>query len=177
MVDDRGQLYTIEGVAAGILMVVTAYLVISSTTVLTPQDVHIVDMQLEQLGSDALAILDTPDSFVQNPNETANKSMLQRQIENDGGIAFGENFSRVLNSKVNPSEADSLKFNATIHYRDVFSGVVKTKQLNESAKYYRENAVKVNRWVLVNPVNPNNNPFGLDGRNQTVLVEVLLWRG
>lgn len=174
MVNDRGQLYTIEGVAAGILMVVTAYLVISSTTILTPQDVHIVDMQLEQLGNDALAILDTPDSFVQNLNETANKSMLQRQIENDGGLAFGENFSRIINSKVNPSEADNLKFNATIYYRDDSNGAVKSVPFFESAKYYRENAVKVNRWVFVYPT---GNPFNLEFRKQTVLVEVLLWRG
>ncbi|NYT07821.1 MAG: hypothetical protein GKC05_06165, partial [Methanomicrobiales archaeon] len=45
--NDSGQLYTIEGLAAAVLMVVTAYLVISTTTILTPQDVHIIDMQLE----------------------------------------------------------------------------------------------------------------------------------
>ena len=63
MVDDRAQLYTIEGVAAAFLMIVTAYLVVSSTTVITPQDVHIIDMQLEQLGNDALVVMDTPDTL------------------------------------------------------------------------------------------------------------------
>jgi len=170
MVDGLGQLYTIEGVAAGILMVFTAYLVISSTTVITPQDIHIIDLQLEQLGNDALAILDTPDSL-------GEKSLLQRQIENDGGNAFGENFSRIINSKVNPLEVDNLKFSAILYYRDISSGNTLSIPINNSATYLREKAVKVKRWVYVNPVPPCSNPFGLNTRNQTVLVEVLLWRG
>ena len=60
MVNNSARLYTIEGVAAAIIMVVTAYLVISTNTILTPQDTHIPDMQLEQLGHDALVIMDTP---------------------------------------------------------------------------------------------------------------------
>jgi hypothetical protein len=172
MVDNQGQLYTIEGVAAGVLMVVTAYLVISSSSVLTPQDVHIVDMQLEQLGNDALAVLDTPDQYVWNSTEFANKSILQRQIESNGGSAFGENFSRIINSKGDPAEHDNLKFNATIFYRDEATGIILERPLNGSI-YYRENAVKVNRWIFVKPT---GHPY-LDSRNQTVLLEVLLWRG
>lgn len=173
--NNLGQLYTIEGVAAGVLMIVTAYLIISSTTVLTPQDVHIVDMQLEQLGSDALVVLDTPDYSVLNYTGSANKSRLQMQIESDGSAAFGENLSRLINSKVDPSDHDNLRFNATLYYRNGEDGKIHEKPLNGSI-YYRENAVKVNRWVYVNPTSATN-PFGLDNRNQTVLVEVLLWRG
>lgn len=175
MVNNQGQLYTIEGVAAGVLMVVTAYLIISSTTVLTPQDVHIVDMQLEQLGSDALVVLDTPDYSILNTTGSANKSKLQVQIESDGGTAFGQNFSRVINSKVDPSDIDNLKFNATLFYRDESTGDLIEKPFAGSL-YYRENAVKINRWVYVNPTSMSN-PLGLNLRNQTVLLEVLLWRG
>lgn len=175
MVNNQGQLYTIEGVAAGVLMIVTAYLIVSSTTVLTPQDVHIVDMQLEQLGNDALVVLDTPDYSILNSTEGANKSKLQMQIESDGGAAFGQNFSRIINSKVDPSDHDNLKFNATLYYRDEDDGKIHENPLNGSI-YYRENAVKVNRWVYVNTTSATN-PFGLNFRNQTILVEVLLWRG
>ena len=63
MVNDRGQIYTIEGITAGIIMIVTAYLVLSTTTIFTPGDVHITDMQLEQTGNDALAMLDNPNSL------------------------------------------------------------------------------------------------------------------
>jgi hypothetical protein len=56
--NDRGQLYTIEGFAAGLIMVVTAYLVVNATSVYTAGDTHINDMQLEALGSDALKMMD-----------------------------------------------------------------------------------------------------------------------
>jgi len=60
MVNESGVLYTIEGVAAGVLMITTAYLIVSTTVVFTPGDTHIIDMQLEQLGNDVLASMDTP---------------------------------------------------------------------------------------------------------------------
>ncbi len=62
MVNDSGQLYTMEGIAAGLVMLLTAYLILSTTSIYTPGDTHIPDMQLEQLGSDVLAMMDTPDS-------------------------------------------------------------------------------------------------------------------
>ncbi len=46
MVNNSGQLFTIEGIAAGILMLTTAYLVLSTTSVYTPAETHISDMQL-----------------------------------------------------------------------------------------------------------------------------------
>ena len=46
MVNCEGQLYTMEGVAAAILMVFTMYLVMSTATTYTPGDAHISDMQL-----------------------------------------------------------------------------------------------------------------------------------
>ncbi len=60
MVNDRGQLFTIEGVAASMIMLFTTYLVLGATTVYTPGDSHISDMQLEQIGSDALNMMNTP---------------------------------------------------------------------------------------------------------------------
>ena len=69
-----GQLYTIEGIAAGLIMIMTAYLVVSATSVYTAGDTHISDMQLEQLGTDALKVMDAPVSRGEN-------SLLQDIIE------------------------------------------------------------------------------------------------
>ena len=63
MVTDEAQLYTIEGISAALLMVITAYLILSSTSILTPGDTHISDMQLEQLGNDVLKMMDTAEEF------------------------------------------------------------------------------------------------------------------
>ena len=47
MKDTDGQLYTIEGISAGLIMIMTAYLVVNATSVYTAGDTHISDMQLE----------------------------------------------------------------------------------------------------------------------------------
>jgi hypothetical protein len=62
MVNYDGQLYTIEGVAAGLIMLMTAFIVVGTTSVYTPGDTHITDMQLEQMGSDALHMMNAPNS-------------------------------------------------------------------------------------------------------------------
>ena len=51
MVNSDGQLYTIEGIAAGILMITTAYLILSTTSIFTVGDTHISDMQLSNSGT------------------------------------------------------------------------------------------------------------------------------
>ncbi len=72
---EEGQLYTIEGIAAGLIMIMTAYLVVSATSVYTPGDTHISDMHLEAVGTDAvIRVMDTPESKDE-------KSPLQEIIE------------------------------------------------------------------------------------------------
>ncbi len=50
MMNDDGQLYTIEGFAAALIMIMTAYLVINATSVYTAGDTHINDMQSGIIG-------------------------------------------------------------------------------------------------------------------------------
>ncbi|WML67224.1 MAG: hypothetical protein METHP_00729 [Methanoregula sp. SKADARSKE-2] len=59
MVDPDAQLYTIEGIFAGLIMLLTPYIIVNSTSIYTPGDTHISDMQLEVIGSDALTMLNT----------------------------------------------------------------------------------------------------------------------
>jgi len=165
MVNEAAQLYTIEGVGAAILMVVTAYLVISSTTIFTPQDTHISDMQLQQLGSDALAMMDIADAY-------NGKSTLQLAIEGNNSQMFLQSFSRLVNSTTTAYD-DGLKFNTMVYYRTDSSGIQPFKLCN-NADYFRENAVTATRWVYITPPFDATLPF--DNRDQVVLVEVLLWR-
>jgi len=82
MVTEEGQLYTIEGITAAILMVLTAYFILNSTSILTPGDTHISDMQLEQLGNDALKMMDTAKSF------DATGSTIYEKTERLGDLAI-----------------------------------------------------------------------------------------
>jgi hypothetical protein len=73
---------------------------------------------------------------------------------------------------------DTLKYNATVYYRNI-SGSSASYNFAGS-QYYRENAVKVTRWVTI-PGKPSGlavpEPAGIRPEPQVVLVEVLLWRG
>jgi len=59
--DEKGQLHTIEGLAAALLMISTLFFVTQGVTVITPQTGLSLDTQLKQLGADALTVLDTED--------------------------------------------------------------------------------------------------------------------
>ena len=59
--NERGQLHTIEGLSAAVLMIVTIFFVTQGVTVITPQTESSLDAQLKQLGADALTVLDTED--------------------------------------------------------------------------------------------------------------------
>jgi len=172
MVNDRGQLYTIEGIAASVLVITTVYLVLTTTTVLTPGETHIYDMQLEQLGNDVLAVMDLNTTWGPG-NHAYPKSPLEQYIETNNGAAFSDRFLFLANETTG-GEKDDLKFTANITYRD--GSVVKTRFFSKTHDYNRENAVLVTRWVNINTSVINPYP-DINSRNQTVLLEVLLWRG
>jgi hypothetical protein len=169
MVDDYGQIFTIEGVAAGILMIVTAYLVVSTTTVLNPQDIHIIDMQLQQLGNDALAMMDTPDHY-------GNYSPLTTAIMFNNLTYMENEFLSYVNNNTNIDSTgyDRLNFSATISYYNTLNQVQTVPFIEHP--YYRENAVKVTRWVYFPATNTTAYPYMRNTENQSVLLEVLLWR-
>jgi hypothetical protein len=169
MVTDDGQLYTIEGIAAALMIVVTAYLVVSTTTVLTQQDVHIIDLQLQQLGNDALAMMDTPDEFSKESN-------LSHIIKQNKTAEFHNQFLAYLNAESGGGMVTgNYEYNATIYYQNRTE--INSFVFYESQEYYRENAVKVSRWVSLKGFYPSSHyiPY-LEPGNRTVLLEVQLWR-
>jgi len=176
MVNTEGQLYTIEGIVASLLILTTVYLILTTTTVFTPGETHIYDMQLEQLGNDVLAVMDTSPTWGAGGHSYP-KSPLESYIEdmnNDGGIRFKADFLRLANMTTGGRQ-DDLKFTATITYRNELTGMVEQVYFPPTNDYHRERAVKVTRWVNVD--NRAGIIHPLDHRIQTVLLEVLLWRG
>lgn len=164
MVNNDAQLYTIEGIAAAVLMLVTVYLVISSTNLFTPGDSHITDMQLEQIGNDALAIMDTPDDYT----ETSELSGYIAANDTSAKTAFNASFRKYVNANTT-GKLNDLKFNAIVYSYNESSGMVDQLPFG-GFPYYHENAVTAKRWVYL----PGG--FGSGDRNRTVLLEVLLWR-
>ncbi len=110
MVNDTAQLYTIEGVAAGLIMLLTVYFVFNTTSVYTPGDAHISDMQMEVLGSDALRMMDTPPSM-------NSSSPLVGMIQNDQGDQFKTMFLNYTDNRTLLGP-DNIKFTASYTCRD-----------------------------------------------------------
>ncbi|MFA5330758.1 MAG: hypothetical protein WC342_00120 [Methanoregula sp.] len=173
--NEGGQLYTIEGIAAAMIMLVTAYLVVGATSVYTPGDTHISDMQLEQVGTDALRMMNTP------VNGSASNSPLQEIVENpDATVAsaeFNDQFMNYCNNKTG-SESDDLHYSAIITYRNTTDAnpdstwnypLASNRNLTGG-----EHPVRVTEWVLVHKTLPVGASY--DAQYRAVLVEVLLWR-
>ncbi len=165
MVNDAGQLYTMEGVAAGVIMLLTVYIVISTTSIYTAGDTHIPDMQLEQLGSDVLAMMDTPDT-------DGDTDQLVEFVNGNKGPEFKSMFLSYCNAKANGA-FDDLHMSANVTYR---SGSEIKEHLfvaPDDSWTGRESAVRVTRWVQLDP-KAGRAPYGAD--RHAVLMEVLLWR-
>jgi len=166
MVNDSGQLYTMEGIAAGLVMLLTAYLILSTTSIYTQGDTHIPDMQLEQLGSDVLAMMDTPD-------REGGENQLVKFINGSDGDGFKDKFLGYCNATTS-GDLDTLHMSANVTYRN--GDRIEEHQLVRPDETWtgRESAVRVTRWVQLDQSLQPRPPYG--SRAQAVLVEVLLWR-
>ena len=176
--DDCGQLFTIEGLVAGLIMLSAAFIVADSITIYTPGDAHISDMQLEQLGSDALLMLDTANNY----SEKSTLRTVAEMIDNgetdayNASILFKDAFENELARGTGTSEiVDSIRYNATVYYRDEGSDSVMSYALGDSgtgegqpigSEVSRQPEISTGRLVLVDD----------GGQNRIYRVEVRLWR-
>jgi hypothetical protein len=186
MVNDNGQLYTIEGVAAGMIMLFTAYLVLGATSLYTPGDSHISDMQLEQTGTDALRMMNTPVNGTSDSQLTeivdhlplSNNAITSSANVFDPTNPFNTLFLNYVNNKtgsdyvLNISKADNLHYTATVTYYDRFNKTTGSLQLSANRNLTgSEHPVRVTQWVITNKPVPGSVIYP-----RAVLVEVLLWR-
>lgn len=170
-ISDGGQLYTIEGFAAALIMVITAFLVVNATSVYTAGDTHINDMQLEALGTDALMIMGTPVNFTESVN---GNNTLKTIIEESDSVVMHDTFNTTFLELVNVNGTGSRNdIQFTANYTCWDGNMVIT---NNPISYSRnltggEHTARATKWVIV-----NKNCGGINQRDRAVLVEVLLWR-
>jgi len=171
MKNTGGQLFTIEGVAAGLIMLLTAYIVVGTTSLYTPGDTHISDMQLEQMGRDALHMMNIP-----NSSTVASESTLQKIIKNNDTSQFSQTFLLFCNNKTGGAQ-DTLQFSADYYYRTDATNTIHKVHFTESRiPRGGEHAMPVTEWVQVDNSFGGNMPAAVDDRVQAILVEVLVWR-
>jgi hypothetical protein len=181
MTNADGQLYTIEGFAAGLIMIMTAYLVVNATSVYTAGDTHINDMQLETLGSDALRMMGTPVNTTMNSIDT---SPLRTIIETDDKGTFRTMFLNLTNNRTGLPPDYAVRTDSTMNYiqytasytcRDKSTNTIESHSLGSSRNLTGgEHTVRATKWVVVNKPAPFCG--SVISEDRAVLVEVLLWR-
>jgi len=185
MMNTDGQLYTIEGFAAALIMIMTAYLVVNATSVYTAGDTHISDMQLEALGSDALTMIATPTNTALYLTDT---SPLRMIIENPGPVpnaTFRAMYLDLTNGNktglpIDYNKANStmgyIQFNASYTCRNTITNQTESYPLSNSRNLTGgEHTVRATKWVIINK-GPGVPFCGTTDKDHAVLVEVLLWR-
>jgi hypothetical protein len=167
MVNSDAQLFTIEGIAAALIMLMTVYIVVNTTSIYTSGDTHVNDMQLEVIGSDALKMMNTPTSSV-------GKSPLTIVVENDDGATFYTIFNNTLNNQTG-TKSDTIQFMANVSYVKPDMSVNSTPLSMSRPIYGGEHAVHISQWVIVEKKFPGCGALNCQGKH-AALVEVLLWR-
>jgi hypothetical protein len=186
MVNEGAQLYTMEGVAAGLIMLLTAYLVLGSTSVYTPGDTHITDMQLEQVGSDILRVMDTPRELTGSLQPA--RSDLELIVNRTDAQDFNENFTSVFlcNGNVVAKEITvgcaNYQANAYVWYRGSSLGSYLLNAPNQNMVNLSrsEPGVRVTHWIhAAGPPHgniPASDQNSLVPEPQELLLEVVIWK-
>ncbi len=161
--DLKAQTFTLEGVAASLLILLAVYTMFQSTVVIAPSWSDFANVQLKQLGYDILKVLD-------NPN--GGNASLAGMIENcsSGYKApdeFNSNLSRILESLNTFGRVDLIWVNGTEIEQITLYGFNRTPT---------PDAVRVSRFVVV-PNLHNSECFGLTVPDTKVVeVRLTLWR-
>jgi hypothetical protein len=192
MVKEGAQLYTMEGIAAGLIMLLTAYLVLGSTSVYTPGDTHITDMQLEQVGSDILKVMDIPRSLTSSLQSNRTDLELMVNITNADPDPNGQFYKKFMtdylcNDKAVARETavgcSGIQINAFVWYRGNSVGsynLLYSQDLNILNLSRSEPGVRVTHWIHTNGPPHGNIPAAdknsMSPEPQEILLEVVMWK-
>ena len=167
MVDNRGQLYTIEGICAAIIVLISVYIVLEVGMVPPyPFPPGGEEARLQQIADDALIILDTPE-------RSGQESPLFALVREKNGTGFVSDYRELLGEKTGVSRAGSpVQFAAEIWYRNADECLFLPFGTSDDV-YSGGPAIRVSRFIAL----PENAALLWGGHSQAVLLEVLVWRG
>ncbi len=180
-----GQLYTVEGVAAGILIIVTTTFILGSTTILTPAETHISDLQMEVLGTDLLACMAYNESYGNDGSGPLQMAIVTGSAIPLPGGYNNTTFNSYLNLNLNNENVNGKIMNLSgwnyskINYcMDISylgpTGTITTKELAKSVTPFEMNHINTaSYWILI----PQRGyVFDASTDPTNVRVEMKLWR-
>ena len=148
--NDKAQLYTLEGLIAAVLVTITLLAVAQSSVVITPQTDNFLEVQMKQKINDALVILDvTPDTTIEN-NLTECVASWNMSTE----ASYGKDQLVALDNQLAIMLPD-LMYNVEFAYVENSSVVVKNTVFNGAPT---ENSITANRLVTLS--NSTVNSYG-----------------
>lgn len=149
--NDKGQLYTLEGLAAAALITITVLAVTQSSVIIVPQTDNFLEVQMKQKINDALVILDVaPDPAIgQSLSESVGSwnTSQEASIRNNQLSVLDHQLSQML---------PGLMYNVDLAYVENGSIIVKKVIFNGAPT---ENSVTSNRLVSLS----NSSVSGLGG--------------
>lgn len=158
--DLKAQTFTLEGVAASLLLLVATYTIFQSTVVMSPAWSEFENVQLKQLGYDILRVLDAPGGG----NESLRGMINNSTCSNDHcypPVEFTRNLTAILSN---------ITANARVEILCVENNEIKIFVLENFNKTPTPNAVRVSRFVV------EGDRFSLCGSAKVAEVRLTLWR-
>lgn len=157
--DDKGQLYTIEGIIASLILLSVLLFIIQANSVVIPQTEKIADMKLQQKASDILTCLDISNGSVVIANGSTGGNDLKTYVEkwNDheaiaSNYIAPEELSDLasLHQYINSNLPADARYNLFISYDDINNAQgVTTKTLIMEGQPL-DNSVVATRLVTLN---------------------------
>ncbi|MDI9610087.1 MAG: hypothetical protein QFX36_02040 [Archaeoglobales archaeon] len=145
--DLKGQTFTLEGVAASLLLLIATYTIFQSTVVMSPAWSEFENVQLKQLGYDILRVLDTPGGGNSSLRGVIENSTLVNDETLSPPHEFSENMTMILSSITATAKLEILCVNTTFEKIEVLN-------IEGFNKTPTPNAVRVSRFVISDPPDP-----------------------
>jgi hypothetical protein len=160
MVNKKAQTFTLEGIAASLLLLITTYAVFQSSVIISPSWGELESVQLKQIGYDVLRVIDVDDPTSNiSLRGMLTKINLTTDCDAERSVCsvnddFATNFSTIMNSLGIEFRIEVLWLNEN---NTVNTTVLNSTSLTTFSKNPTSKAVSVDRIVLIDP-NPDN-PF------------------
>jgi len=177
MVNERGQIYTIEGIAASVLLLVTAYFVLGATSTYTPGETHVNDLQLKQIANDILTILDTSNKI---SNISSYPTIVTNPLENFIDINLTSGSEDEIRRQSSRTSINSTIWNLLNNRVDITNPSIIT---NDTIFYYLTCVDSAGQQVITplgSPLQPRQNTISASRlvyhNGNTYLIEMVIWR-
>ncbi len=169
--DCKAQAFTLESIAAALLLLVVAYFLFRSTLIISPQSTQVVDVQLSQYAKDTLRVLDNPASPT---NDT-----LEYVLEHLNSSDFEEVVAPLVNATKECLPKD-VGFNFAVYYYNYTTKKVEKLDLTNFVP--SSSTVTASRYIVLDSKDfVSGSPFvstAPESGSYPVVVEVrlTLWR-